>query len=99
MTEPSSMRALQPPENHDHRSSSAHGPRRFGPLVLSALLAALVGCPRSGSTAPRSAAVTGPILRSVNLNDPVRPVPQEGGVSIAAAKNEWASFAIQLDRL
>jgi hypothetical protein len=43
--------------------------------------------------------MNGPLLRSVNLNDPIRPVPQEGGVSIAAAKNEWASFAIQLDRL
>jgi hypothetical protein len=43
--------------------------------------------------------VSGPLVRSVNLNDPVRPVPQDGAITLTAAKNEWASFAIQLDRL
>ncbi|HEV2295225.1 MAG TPA: hypothetical protein VGR35_15340 [Tepidisphaeraceae bacterium] len=43
--------------------------------------------------------MNGPLVRSVNVNDPVRPVPQEGAITLTAAKNEWASFTVQLDRL
>jgi len=76
-------------------------PRCFSLLALCALLTGLLGCPRAGETADRSRGIdtSAPLVRSVNLNDPVRPIPQEGAITIAAAKNEWTSFAIQLDRL
>ncbi|MGB7161434.1 MAG: hypothetical protein WBD40_25470 [Tepidisphaeraceae bacterium] len=57
-----------------------------------------MGC-TSTTSSDRAPIETGPLVRAVNLNDPVRPIPQDGGVTMVAAKNEWASFAIQLDRL
>src|SRR5687767_12014405 len=65
--------------------------------TLAVLLLSSAAC--AAAAPPRGAPVNGPLVRSVNLNDPVRPVPQEGAVTLSAAKNEWASFAIQLDRL
>ncbi len=72
--------------------------RGFCSLGCCVLLAMVVGCSHNEGSAQRGAA-SGPLVRSVNLNDPVRPIPQEGAVTLTAAKNEWASFAIQLDRL
>lgn len=72
--------------------------RLLRPLVCCALLLAAVGCSQLDASS-KGASANVPLVRSVNLNDPVRPVPQEGAVALTAAKNEWASFAIQLDRL
>ena len=36
---------------------------------------------------------------SVSLNDPARPVLQDQGIALAAARNEWTSFALQLENL
>ena len=93
--------SLQPAKNHHDRLIGITGRCRRGPAALpwcAVLAVALIGCLHGGASAQRTPA-NGPLLRSVNLNDPVRPVPQEGAVVMTAAKNEWASFAIQLDRL
>jgi hypothetical protein len=41
----------------------------------------------------------GPRVRGVNINDPVQPVPFDRPITLAAARNEWTSFAIQLSDL
>ena len=48
----------------------------------------------SGATARGSAKVQG-----VNLNDPIRPEATNDAVVFGAAKNEWASFAVQVSAL
>src|SRR5688500_4851370 len=90
----------QPTQHHDHPVTAAKLQcSRVAALPWCVLMTtALLGCMHSGASAER-APVNGPLVRSVNLNDPIRPVPQEGSVIMAAAKNEWTSFAIQLDRL
>ena len=35
----------------------------------------------------------------MNLNDPIRPTADDHPIAFGAAKNEWASFAIQITGL
>jgi hypothetical protein len=49
----------------------------------------------SGKT-KKGAAATPVDLRPVDLSDAVHPVVKSGGVELALAKNEWASFVIQM---
>jgi hypothetical protein len=41
----------------------------------------------------------GPMVRGVNLNDPVQPVAHEGPIILSAAKNEWTSIAVEASQL
>src|SRR5688572_27068653 len=59
-------------------------------LLLTALL---IGCAKSN--APRATTSAGGI-QSVNLNDPLAPAAGDGPIEIAAAKNEWVSFVVQV---
>jgi hypothetical protein len=43
--------------------------------------------------------VTGITLQSVDMNTPGKPVAQTGPVNLAAAQNEWISFALQVRNL
>src|SRR5687767_15544902 len=79
--------------------------------VLCVCLAALlVGCPSQpvahDSAAKQQAATRvgawsrgGAKIRGVNLNDPIRPAASDEVIVISAAKNEWASFSVQISDL
>jgi hypothetical protein len=84
--------------------------RFFRPLMVVTVClfvcAALVQCagpdkdtakntaPPTGATARGAARIQG-----VNLNDPIRPAVDDNAIVVGAAKNEWASFAIQITSL
>lgn len=69
--------------------------RRFITSITAALLAlAAAGCLGSGEKP-----VTTAKLQDVDLNNPVLPVMNEQAVSLAAAKNEWTSFQINVSGL
>ncbi len=70
--------------------------RHFPYILIALSLAALPGCaapPKvsSGGQAPK--------ISSVSLNDLVQPAPLPGGVELSAAKNEWASFVLEISNL
>ncbi len=44
-------------------------------------------------------AIGGVKLQSIDLDDPIRPVTSDQPIVLAAAKNEWTSFAVQLSDL
>ena len=81
------------------------------PLILATLSALfvglLVGCPSTPtqqSAAPKAnpdAAVArgAAKIQGVNLNDAVRPAVDDSPIVLGAAKNEWASFSIQISSL
>ncbi|HYO07901.1 MAG TPA: hypothetical protein VER17_02940 [Tepidisphaeraceae bacterium] len=74
-----------------------------------ALLAALcAGCPSASRSAapakaqgPKDGAVArgSARIQGVNLNDPIRPAADDHAIALGAAKNEWASFAVQVSGL
>ncbi len=72
-------------------------PRPFLGLAQFLLIASLAGC--GGSALPRSdQGIGGDLvkLQPVNLNDISAPTPFDGPLPLAAAKNEWTSFTLQL---
>jgi hypothetical protein len=52
--------------------------------------------PRQFAQAPLANALN---LQAVDINDPVRPSPLDGPLELAAARNEWTSFALQISNL
>ena len=38
-------------------------------------------------------------IQGVNLNDPIRPAATDEAIVVSAAKNEWASFSLQVSGL
>jgi hypothetical protein len=71
----------------------------FGVILCSLLF--LIGCSPSNknSSAQSREILSIAKLQAVNLNDPVRPVPNGQPIVFGAAKNEWASFALQISDL
>jgi hypothetical protein len=55
-----------------------------------------VSCHRPGEQRTLLPATADAIMEAVSLNDAARPSPLENGVAVAAAGNEWTSFALQL---
>ncbi|HEX8520926.1 MAG TPA: hypothetical protein VF669_01635 [Tepidisphaeraceae bacterium] len=74
---------------------------RLRPLLLTFALLSLSCSPQGnkGKPAPGDGPVAGVKLQGVNLNDPVRPIPHDQPIIIGAAKNEWASFSLQITNL
>src|SRR5215204_2958020 len=84
--------------------------RLLAAVVCVCLAALLVGCPsqpvahNDGAKAEATARV-GAVSRGlgkiqgVNLNDPIRPAVDDDAIVVGAAKNEWASFAVQISAL
>jgi hypothetical protein len=67
-------------------------------LVLSI---SLVSC-RSGKWGSKKTVAATPAaarIQGVNLNDPIRPAADDNPIVFGAAKNEWASFALQISSL
>src|SRR5437764_1281956 len=70
----------------------------FGVVVLSllALLLTATGCDlKFGQPKDPTNPVGGPSVKGVNLVDAANPTPHDQPIILSAAKNEWASFAIQ----
>src|SRR6476646_7949133 len=72
-------------------------------IFLARIAAALVGCPAPPPTKKAvTTNATGAMARgsakiqSVSLNDPIRPDAHDSPINLNAAKNEWASFAVQI---
>src|SRR5437588_535690 len=78
--------------------------KRFSILVCFVLLAA-AGCAKvqlpslGGGDGKAKATITGARVCGVNLNNPVSPVPTDLPIALAAAKNEWTSFSVQVSGL
>src|SRR4051794_36285542 len=70
-------------------------------LIGLTLFSLLVGCTANPNGAGNSgtAANSGVHVQGVNLNDVSAPAPHEGPVTLAAAKNEWTNFAVQINGL
>lgn len=77
-----------------------HAIRTMALLLLGSV--GLLGCAPAGGASSRAAALNdpaGPRVRGVDLNDPIQPVPFDGPIELSAAKNEWASLAVQVSNL
>ncbi len=73
--------------------------RQFVPLLLLGLIViVLAGCADVGG-ARSSPGITTAKLQTVNLNNPVSPAIIDEPVTLAAAKNEWTSFQVQVNGL
>ncbi len=70
-----------------------------------AVLIALIGClgghpPKAPATVPIGATARGDSrIQAVDLNDPLHPTADDNAIVLTAAKNEWASFAVQISHL
>jgi hypothetical protein len=86
--------------------------RRFHTLLAASLCIVLIpllaGCPSRPHAQQRGNAADEPShatargaakIRGVRLDDPVRPVVDAEPIVVAAARNEWTSFAVQIDSL
>ncbi|MEA2734087.1 MAG: hypothetical protein QOE14_538, partial [Humisphaera sp.] len=82
--------------------------RPIAAIVLLALAAALAGCPSQpiakkqdamSQASSRAVSRGGGRIQGVNLNDPIRPAADDEAIVISAAKNEWASFSLQVSEL
>ncbi|HEX3358565.1 MAG TPA: hypothetical protein VHS31_16440 [Tepidisphaeraceae bacterium] len=63
------------------------------------LLSGLAGCGSNtgfGGGGNDKPTIVGARVQGVNLNNPISPVPSDLPITLAAAKNEWASFSVQL---
>ncbi|WP_428938573.1 hypothetical protein [Fontivita pretiosa] len=71
------------------------------PLCLIVAASVLLhGCATGGSGAAASGNARAPTsLQPLDLNNPVTPATHDGPVKLAAAKNEWTSFQLQLSGL
>src|SRR5688572_10520350 len=79
-------------------------------MICFAVAALLAGCPSqpiahdSGEKQQAAARVGawsrgGGKIQGVNLNDPIRPAATDEAIVVSAAKNEWASFSLQVSGL
>src|SRR5438105_1397372 len=77
-----------------------HSFLRIGFVIMAAAAAQPMQCdPSQFGKPPRQklqAVVSDAHVRGVNLTDAAHPAPHDQPIIIAAAKNEWASFAVQL---
>src|SRR5678815_594496 len=69
-------------------------------LIALCATAGVVGCSKTDSATDRDRAALSRVkVQAVNLNDPVTPTAHDQPIVLGAAKNEWASFALQLTDL
>src|SRR3954467_2306622 len=68
-------------------------------LTLLSILASGCNADPNNGGGKASAANTSVRLQGLNLNDVSAPAPQEGPITLAAAKNEWTNFVLQIDGL
>src|SRR5688572_5573265 len=54
---------------------------------------------KSGDVLPGAIARGAAKIQGVNLNDPIRPTVDDNAIIVGAAKNEWASFSLQVTNL
>lgn len=73
-------------------SGSGDGTGSGGTVVAAGDRAAVPDAPRINND-------RGIAVLAVNLNDPVKPITNESIIQLDAARNEWASFAVQLNNL
>jgi hypothetical protein len=84
--------------------------KRASVAVLVILSGALAGCPsqptaKKTDAKPQATATEAAVSRGggkiqgVNLNDPIRPAADDRPITLSAAKNEWASFSLQVSEL
>ena len=88
------MTLVRPPRFETFMRSSVH---RALQLLLLVTLAG--GCQSTADNADVVRRPGEPRVRGVNINDPVQPVPFDEPIALSAAKNEWASFAVQISDL
>jgi hypothetical protein len=64
-------------------------------LVLAAL-GWVQGCAHLHENQATAGAYDSPLLRSLDLNQPVQPIALPGAIDLSAAKNEWVSFSLAI---
>src|SRR5262245_36856182 len=73
---------------------------RIRACVCALIAALLSGCPAPPPPKPPATTFSNaPRIQTIDLDDAIRSVATDNSIVIAAAKNEWTSFVIQVSQL